>query len=284
MELQTSTRQLHEKILILVARERTILAEILAHLQTVNDDKLFLHFGRESLLDYCVRDLGYSESAAMRRIKALRLTQKMPEVREAIERGQLNLTQAATMQSLFEQHSQEKRAPVTTEVRREVLALAQANSSREGEQRMREKLQLPARPRRVILDLDDSTFERWRQFRGTMVHKNWSLQATLNYLLDLAEQRLAEKFGAAVVAVKSANAAPAKRKSNRESKNQRYVSAVARREVWSRAKHCQYPGCASTYGLEIDHIRPIAVGGSSTATNLRLLCRHHNQARPRFSS
>jgi hypothetical protein len=279
MELQTTTRQLHEKILILVARERKILAEILAQLQEVNDRKLFLQFGRESLLDYCVRDLGYSESAAMRRIKALRLSQKMPEVRGAIERGELNLTQAATMQSLFEQHSQEKRAPVTPELRREVLALARATSSREGEQRMREKLQLPTRPRRLVLDLDEPTFERWRRFRGTMVHKNWSLQATLNYLLDLAEAMRAQKFGAAVVEVQRASAAPAKRKSTRESKNQRYVSAMAKREVWARALHCQYPGCASTYGLEIDHIRPIAARGAGSAHNLQVLCRHHNQAR-----
>jgi hypothetical protein len=35
--------------------------------------------------------------------------------------------------------------------------------------------------------------------------------------------------------------------------------------------------CGSRFQLEIDHIHPIALGGSNDPSNLRVLCRQHNQ-------
>jgi hypothetical protein len=61
-----------------------------------------------------------------------------------------------------------------------------------------------------------------------------------------------------------------------------YVSAAVRREVWTRdAGRCQWPlawggRCGSGLRVEIDHVIPRARGGPSTASNLRLLCRVHN--------
>jgi 5-methylcytosine-specific restriction endonuclease McrA len=101
----------------------------------------------------------------------------------------------------------------------------------------------------------------------------------------MAEEKRTKKFGSGVVASVAASArasaAPAKRQlhAKRVSKNQHYISASDKRTVWAQAMHCQYPGCASTYGLEVDHIRPVAGGGNSTVANLRVLCRHHNLAR-----
>jgi hypothetical protein len=52
--------------------------------------------------------------------------------------------------------------------------------------------------------------------------------------------------------------------------------AQIRREVFHRAaSKCE--NCGSEYALEIDHIIPQALGGSSDSENLRLLCRHCNQ-------
>ncbi len=34
--------------------------------------------------------------------------------------------------------------------------------------------------------------------------------------------------------------------------------------------------CGSTYGLEFDHVQPVALGGESTLENLRLRCKPHN--------
>jgi 5-methylcytosine-specific restriction endonuclease McrA len=56
----------------------------------------------------------------------------------------------------------------------------------------------------------------------------------------------------------------------------RYLSAELRRLIWARDQsRCQ--SCDSTRYIDIDHIIPLALGGSNEAANLRLLCRPCNQ-------
>ena len=61
-----------------------------------------------------------------------------------------------------------------------------------------------------------------------------------------------------------------------------HVSARVRRAVWERdGGRCQWPlasggVCGSTLRVELDHIQPRALGGSSTVGNTRVLCRIHN--------
>jgi hypothetical protein len=60
------------------------------------------------------------------------------------------------------------------------------------------------------------------------------------------------------------------------------IPAAARREVWARdGGCCQWPLasggiCGSTRRLELDHVVPRALGGSSIPENLRILCQPHN--------
>ena len=65
----------------------------------------------------------------------------------------------------------------------------------------------------------------------------------------------------------------------------RGVSAALRAQIWRESDgRCAYVAadsgkrCDSTFGLEIEHCLPFALGGSSKdAGNLRLLCKQHNQ-------
>ncbi|OFZ17306.1 MAG: hypothetical protein A2X86_02310 [Bdellovibrionales bacterium GWA2_49_15] len=100
--MKTSTQNLHQKLLTLVKQERVLLTQILDHLAEINRGKLFLEFKCDSLLKYCIQELGYSESAAYRRIKALRITEEIPETKTAIQNGELNLSQLSMAQGLFE--------------------------------------------------------------------------------------------------------------------------------------------------------------------------------------
>ncbi len=64
----------------------------------------------------------------------------------------------------------------------------------------------------------------------------------------------------------------------------RYIPAAIRREVWARDRaRCQHPldsggTCGATARLELDHVIPLALGGQSTAANLRVVCAFHNRA------
>jgi 5-methylcytosine-specific restriction endonuclease McrA len=68
-----------------------------------------------------------------------------------------------------------------------------------------------------------------------------------------------------------------------ESADPRHIPAHIRDQVFARDNYqCTYVGlngqhCESTHALQIDHIIPIARGGTSTIDNLRLLCAKHNR-------
>jgi hypothetical protein len=62
-----------------------------------------------------------------------------------------------------------------------------------------------------------------------------------------------------------------------------HIPAAVKREVWTRDEgRCQWPVqsggiCGSTQRVEFGHRTSKALGGGSTANDLRLLCRFHNQ-------
>jgi len=62
------------------------------------------------------------------------------------------------------------------------------------------------------------------------------------------------------------------------SKNRRFISKRLRNSVLKGASfRCEHPGCEETHFLQIDHIRPIRQGGTSTRDNLQVLCGAHNR-------
>lgn len=60
------------------------------------------------------------------------------------------------------------------------------------------------------------------------------------------------------------------------SRNARYIPSSMKREVWRRDRGVCV-NCGSRYALEIEHCRPVALGGTFELSNLKLLCRSCNQ-------
>src|SRR5262245_51593943 len=106
--------------------------------------------------------------------------------------------------------------------------------------------------------------------------------ASFTYILDLA---LDTALSVRDPAVRSARRAKRKRETREKAtpKSERYISPGVRDEVCQRDEHrCTYLSkdghrCTATVGLQVDHIQPIARGGTSTIENLRLLCAQHNR-------
>jgi HNH endonuclease len=105
-------------------------------------------------------------------------------------------------------------------------------------------------------------------------HPGADTEAVLEAALDLLLAANDKKKGL----VKKPRAASA-----RASANPRHIPAEVKRAVWTRdGRCCQWPlssggVCGSTTRLELDHIVPIARGGTTTVSNLRVLCATHNQ-------
>jgi 5-methylcytosine-specific restriction endonuclease McrA len=67
-----------------------------------------------------------------------------------------------------------------------------------------------------------------------------------------------------------------------QARNPRHIPAAVKREVWLRdGGRCQFrlengERCGSPHRLQFDHVRPVALGGESTVSNIRLACAPHN--------
>ena len=68
-----SDRELLRQTGTLVQHERHLQGAVIDHLSEIEARRLYLRRGCSSLFDYAVRELGYSEAAAGRRIGAVRL-------------------------------------------------------------------------------------------------------------------------------------------------------------------------------------------------------------------
>ena len=117
----------------LVREERELLTKVLHHLREIERRRLFSSLGFKSLFDFAVRQLGYSEDQAYRRISAMRLLKEIPELEAKIESGEISLTHISLAHSLFKQeknqnkemsHAQKwtslRKSPTNLSVRRSV--------------------------------------------------------------------------------------------------------------------------------------------------------------------
>ena len=97
-----SDRELLRQTSTLVHHERHLQGAIIDHLAEIETRGLFLRRGCSSLFDYAVRELGYSDAAAGRRIGAVRLCADQPGARERLRDGSLTLSAAAELQWAFD--------------------------------------------------------------------------------------------------------------------------------------------------------------------------------------
>jgi hypothetical protein len=108
-------------------------------------------------------------------------------------------------------------------------------------------------------------------------HPGADVEAILEAGLDLLLERAAKRKGL----VKRPRPAPVLAAAA-EGANPRHVPAAVRREVFLRDEgKCQWPLadggiCGSTHRVELDHIVPVGRGGRSTASQMRTLCKFHN--------
>ena len=105
----------------LVQKERQINIQVLQHLQEIEKRKLYLDRGFPSLFEYAVKELGYSHSAAYRRIKTMRLCRDIPQAVSKIKTGSLNLTTASQLQTFFEKKKRKDREEEKTFVKKNLV-------------------------------------------------------------------------------------------------------------------------------------------------------------------
>ena len=139
----------------------------------------------------------------------------------------------------------------------------------------------PLSPGRFALQVtvDQQTHEQLRYAQSLLGHAvpSGDVATVLKRALDALVRELEKKKFAKGVSTRP----------RRGSKNPRYVPAEIRRTVWQRdGGQCTFVSasgkrCDERADLEFDHIEPLARGGRTVASNLRLRCRGPQSVRGR---
>lgn len=274
--------QLLTRLECFVDEERLRLHSFLSWLAEADLRKAPITKGYSSTFDYCVRKLKLSEDEAYRRIHAARATVTRPELLSALADGLLSLT-AVSKIAPFVQRSDAA----------EIISRAEGKSAREVDDML-----APLRPESSVKDF--VRLVAIPSLNGPPVMRAaFSFQAAvaLRDAIDRIRQLLSHKYPKGTLeevlleVVKDylqrhdpqggvmGRLPPLKGGSS--------ITAIVRRTVWSRdGARCAYIGttgvrCLSRQFLELDHIKPRAHGGGDEASNLRLLCRAHNDSERR---
>lgn len=272
----------------MVVEERKLLTEILHHLKEVEDRRLYLERGYPSLFAFATEELGYSEAAAQRRILAMRLMREVPEVEEKVKTGKLSLSVASQVQSFIRAEAKKRNKDLPAEEKLNLVLQLEGTSARTCEKKLAQIAPETKRPREKARPITDETtliqfvadrelVEGIEKLKQLLAHSN--PEGRLDLLFKKLVQLGLEKWD------------PSQRITRRKGKKSlptsevksRHIPAAVRDEVWQRDQgKCQYQDletgrvCGSRHGLQVDHAKPFAQGGSHEPSNLRLLCRRHN--------
>lgn len=346
-----SDSQILSRLQKLIGQEREITLLVLVHLNEVERRKLHLKLGYASLFDYCTSKLGYSASAAVRRIRSARCAVRFPIAYEMLKKNELTVsTLSQVSRALTDANHGELFSRIRGKSQREVEAIlagyqptpmrrdrvrtvvvrvplppddaTKANAVDAPALNTAESAELAAIPVSPLASRADAcekgTYNRngcnaeaasAASADGTFFERRVQVQFTaseafmakLERIRSLAGHRLPpnaslEQLFELAMDLMIDREDPARRIERRERRRQRtkpreasrakaarHVPVSVRDDVFERDQgRCTFVGpeghrCSATATLQVDHRIPVASGGTSASSNLRLLCAQHNR-------
>ncbi|OFZ19958.1 MAG: hypothetical protein A2X94_03935 [Bdellovibrionales bacterium GWB1_55_8] len=297
-ELLSRTRKLAED-------ERRISIEILHHLSEIDRRRAYAKLGYPSLWDYVLKELRYSESAAYRRISAMRALKEHPALEKKIEEGTLSVTTVSQVQSFLKSERDQAHRSYSPDQKEELFRKCENKSSREVTRELLTVSPLAIRVQKERLLTENRTMisfvadeallgkiHRVRDLSAARLRDPASYPELVDLMsevtlseIDPLRKRVRERLPVAVSAKPDQNVALIAPQPTESLGTVRVIPQALRRRVWQEyGGRCAFVDavtgrrCNSTFGLEIEHCKPLALGGSSRElSNLRLLCKHHNQ-------
>jgi hypothetical protein len=295
------------------ANERKLDRQIVEYICEIESRRLYAELGFANVIDWLVKDLGYSESSAYRRVMAARAIRAVPEAAEKIEDGRLNLVTLAKVQSVI--RSEEKRTGqrISLETRSTMIAQTENKTLRDTVRLVAEKFPdaVKASGTQIFstqISLTDEQLKLLERVRELKSHSNFGaslgeiVAALANEYLDRNDP-LRREVKPRSMAKKPPNgktlgvvAAHAMKEPLAEhaggspqgdttvvfGARRKFIASSTRNFVRRRAGDaCEYQGpdghrCGSRFQTQLDHVIPVAFGGTNDLGNLRLLCRTHN--------
>ncbi len=252
----------------LVTQERKITAEILRHLEEIDRRKLYVEYGHPSMVQFCIKELKYSESAAYRRLSSARLIREVPQDLPLIASGELSTTNAALAKDFFKAEGIKDLSK-----KKDVVSSLLGKSTREAEYLLRGQSSVQSTFRRksilrratgtdweLAVTISGPLKEKMERVRHIKSHtlRNW--EDVLDFAMDVTLRELTKIRTPRATGTKSRSPTPA-------------MKNLLLRQAEYR---CQHPGCSSKSFLQMDHIEPVVRGGRTEMKNLQVLCAAHN--------
>lgn len=251
------------------AEERKVTLQVLELLREVERRRLFAQEGYGSLFDYTVKALGYSEASAARRINSMRLLKEVPEIKESVEKGALNLSTLSTVQTFLKREERERGREYRPEEKLELISRMENSSQRQCEKMLMAFSPESARPReklRVVSEretelrfvVSDEMMQKIEKLKGLLAHShpNMNLSELFELLADRAldqidpvrkEERKREREIRKSTPMPELRTAPTTKKSAlvnvpastptpelRHHHSPRFISAALRSQIWFR--------------------------------------------------
>ena len=294
--------QLEESFSELVKSERKITYEVLVYLQEIEARRLHLALGYSSLGEYLIKKHHYSEGAACRRVNAMRMLQSVPEVKDKIIGGNLNLSQLSIAQVAITKKQKEEDIKVTDMTKRDLISKIENQTFAETKSQIASTLniELPhkkeltyGKKQTVYLNFKftKEEFERISACLDLISHLVSDYKGLMLYLSEkiLKSKKVFEptEHGATQsVAPNVENCVQQKSDHEQQHSNHnetaRYIPSDLKRRIYKRDQwKCQFKTrdgkiCGSKRFLQIHHIKPFAKGGKTIMRNLSLRCWSHN--------
>ena len=285
-----------------VEQERKIVQVVIWHLQEIQDRKLFISMGYDSLYKCLIKHFKMSDTTAYGRIKVLKILEDVPEVSDSLKLGELNISNIALAHSFIEKHQKTTGEILTVENKIDLMSSLKDKTTAETKlflARCNPEMELPfdeIKPlngthSQIKSTVKNELIERINYLKSLISHKqvNPTHEELLILAFDALIEKTEKKMGIQQVMPKEPKHKNEKTAATSKSATQsltdrksRYIPRKVKRIILKRSNHqCEDVNdngerCDSKFQTQFDHIIAFSKGGDSSLENLQLLCRTHN--------
>ena len=177
--------ELLEGLQILVSQERTLSLKVIAFLREIRLRSLHLEMGYPSLFTFCIIELKYSEAAAYYRLNTLDIVDELPEIKQAIETGELSMTTLSMVQSACKAKKRKTKIKVSAEDKKSLLEKVKGKSKKQTEAILHQhfpELQTAPKPETekklsddltgVFFNADPELMIKFKEIKDLTAHQN----------------------------------------------------------------------------------------------------------------
>lgn len=294
-----SDEELVSQIASLCLEGRRLVARLIVHLIEVEDRALDKRSACSSMWAFCTERLNMSEGETSRRLYAAKLVRRFPSVLGRLERGEVHLSalrqlgpylDEENVDAILDEAKGKTRTQLEAMIARQFprpdaptveIPVVASRTTAIGDER---RSPVPMRPAHVeplsatgVLVQMTMTAEGYADLKRAKELLGHSIpDGDTVKVIERALRTLVEDLE------KGRRAKTSRPQASVRASKSGHVSAATRRAIFARdGEQCTYVDsegrrCQCRTRLELDHIRPRALGGSDDASNLRARCRSHN--------